>query len=327
MSVSERRKMVKKGHSRMSVRRQCGLLGLSPSSFYYRPEPLRSGDLELMRRIDEQYTTTPFYGARRMRAWLARQGYQVGVKKTRRLMRVMRLEPLYPKPRLTQRVQSHSVYPYLLRELDITMADHVWASDITYARLRGGFCYLCAVMDWATRYVLAWMLSNTMDGFLSLDTLANALQTGRRPEIFNSDQGSQYTAEAFVKKLKSHQIRVSHDGKGRCLDNVFVERLWRSVKQEHIYLHEHSDLREARRGLCEYFRFYNHERPHQALGYHTPAQVYLSQSSNDVEFGGKVVHDSSFSSDELEPILVEAQNMNNFPSHPPTTLIQPRKCS
>jgi putative transposase len=226
-----------------------------------------------MRLIDEEYTRHPFFGSRRMTAWLERQGESVNRKRVQRLLRIMGLEAIYPKPRLSVASRGHRIFPYLLRDVRIERPDQVWSTDITYVPLASGFMYLAAVIDWYSRYVLAWRLSNTLDGSFCLEMLEEALGLGR-PEVFNTDQGVQFTAEAFTGRLLSAGVAVSMDGRGRCLDNVFVERLWRSVKQENIYLHGYESVPELKQGLACYWPFYNHERPHQALDYRTPAEVY-----------------------------------------------------
>jgi putative transposase len=255
------------------VRRQCELLGLNRSSLYYEPAVETAENLRLMRRIDEQYTACPFYGSRRMAAWLVHQGEVVNRKRVQRLMRLMGLEAIYPKPRLSVAGRGHRIYPYLLRDVRIKRPDQVWSTDITYVPLACGFMYLAATIDWFSRYVIAWRLSNTLDGSFCLDMLKEALSKGR-PEVFNTDQGVQFTAEAWVQRLESAGVAVSMDGRGRCLDNVFVERLWRSVKYEDIYLRGYEGVPELERGLGHYFAFYNEERLHQALDYRTPGSVY-----------------------------------------------------
>ncbi len=257
----------------MSVRRQCELLGLNRSTLYYRPAPEPAEDLRLMRRIDEQYTARPFYGSRRMTAWLVQQGEAVNRKRVQRLMRVMGLEALYPKPKLSAAGPGHRIYPYLLRGVAVERPDQVWSADITYVPLPSGFMYLAATIDWYSRYVLAWRLSNTLDGSFCQEMLDEALSRGR-PEVFNTDQGVQFTAEAWTDRLEAAGVKVSMDGRGRCLDNVFVERLWRSVKYEDVYLRGYEGVPALRQGLSRYFAFYNDERLHQSLGYQTPATVY-----------------------------------------------------
>ena len=254
--------------------RQCELLGVCRSSVYYEPVPVSGEDLELMRLIDRQYLRTPFYGTRRMVVVLGQQGHPVERKRVQRLMRMMGLEAIYPKPRTSKPGAGHKVYPYLLRGLTITRANHVWATDITYIQMAHGFLYLVAVIDWASRYVLSWRLSNTLDDAFCVDALELALAHGR-PEIFNSDQGAQFTGKDFTGVLLGAGVLISMDGKGRCLDNVFVERLWRSLKYEEVYLKAYSTAREAHDGIGSYMRFFNDVRPHQALDYRTPKEVFL----------------------------------------------------
>lgn len=249
------------------------MLGLARSSWYYQPTPETDENLALMRLIDEEYTRHPFFGSRRMVAILERQGFEVNRKRVQRLMGVLGLEAIYPKPRLSQGDKQHKKYPYLLRDVSIQRPDHVWSTDITYIRLERGFVYLTAVIDWYSRYVLSWRLSNSLDVAFCLEVLEHALSLGR-PDIFNSDQGCQYTSEDFTNVLKAQGIRISMDGKGRALDNIFVERLWRTVKYEEVYLKDYGSVKEARDGLSGFFKFYNTERPHQSLGYRTPAEVY-----------------------------------------------------
>jgi putative transposase len=255
------------------VRRQCELLGLNRSSLYYEPAAESAENLRLMRLLDEEYTAHPFYGSRRLTAWLVQQGEPVNRKRVQRLLRIMGLEAIYPKPRLSMPGRGHRIYPYLLRDVRIERKDQVWSTDITYVPLPSGFMYLAAVIDWYSRYVLAWRLSNTLDGSFCLEMLDEALSRGR-PEVFNTDQGVQFTAEAFTGRLRSAGVAVSMDGRGRCLDNVFVERLWRTVKYENIYLYGYESVPELEQGLGRYFPFDNHERLHQSLDYRTPAGVY-----------------------------------------------------
>jgi putative transposase len=243
-------------------------LGLPRSSGYYRPLGESVANLELMRRIDELYLERPFFGSRRLALYLG-----VNRKRVQRLMRLMGLEAIYPKRRTTRPGDGHKIYPYLLRNLEILRPDQVWSTDITYIPLQRGFLYLVAVMDWFSRHVLAWRLSNTLEGSFCLEALEEALGLAT-PEIFNSDQGCQFTSAAFVSRLESRRIAVSMEGRGRALDNVFIERLWRSVKYEEVYLRDYADGWEAEERLGAYFRFYCHERRHQSLGYRTPAEVY-----------------------------------------------------
>lgn len=255
--------------------RQCELLGLGRSSYYYEPAQESSENLHLMRLLDEQYTKTPYYGVLRMTAWLKRQGYAVNCKRVRRLLRLMGLEAVYPKPNLSQPAVGHSIYPYLLRNLTIAGSNVVWSCDITYVRLRHGFLYLVAVIDWFSRYVMAWEVSNTLDAHFCLVALEQALRRGS-PQIFNTDQGVQFTSQAFTERLLAEGIRISMDGRGRALDNIFVERLWRSVKYEEVYLKDYDSVPTAVAGLRQYFEFYNQHRLHQALDYRTPAEVHFA---------------------------------------------------
>jgi putative transposase len=257
----------------LSIARQCELLGLARSSLYYEPVGETTENLALMRLIDRRYTDCPFYGSRKMTIWLQEQGHAVNRKRVQRLMRRMGLEAVYPKPKLSAPGQGHKVYPYLLRGVTVGRPDQVWSTDITYVPLASGFMYLAAVIDWYSRYVIAWRLSNTLDGSFCLEMLDEALTQGR-PEVFNTDQGVQFTAAAWTGRLEAAGVAVSMDGQGRCLDNVFVERLWRTVKYEDIYLRGYETVPELTQGLGSYFPFYNEERPHQALGYQTPGAVY-----------------------------------------------------
>jgi putative transposase len=249
------------------------LLGLNRSSLYYESAQETGENLRLMRRIDERYTACPFYGSRRITAWLIDQGEEVNRKRVQRLMRLMGLEAIYPKPRLSLAGKGHRIYPYLLRGVKVERPDQVWSTDITYVPMPSGFMYLAAVIDWFSRCVIAWRQSNTLDGSFCLEMLEEALRGGR-PEIFNTDQGVQFTAAAFTGRLESAGVAVSMDGRGRALDNVFVERLWRSVKYEDIYIQGYEAVPELYRGLARYFAFYNDERLHQSLDYRTPAAVY-----------------------------------------------------
>jgi putative transposase len=248
-------------------------LGLARSSLYYEPTPETPEDLRLMRLIDQEYTAHPFLGSRRLTRWLVERGEVVNRKRVQRLMRVMGLEAIYPKPKLSAAGPGHRIYPYLLRGVKVERPDQVWSTDITYVPLATGFMYLAAVIDWFSRYVIAWRLSNTLDGSFCLEMLEEALGRGR-PEVFNTDQGVQFTAAAWTGRLESAGVAVSMDGRGRCLDNVFVERLWRSVKYEDVYLWRYEGVPDLQRGLGRYFPYYNEERLHQALEYRTPGMVY-----------------------------------------------------
>jgi len=265
--------LVEPQHEQISLRRQCQLLGLNRTSFYYEPQTETVENLELMRLLDEQYTSYPFYGVRRMTAWLGQQGFAVNAKRVRRLLRKMGLLALYPKPSLSQPVFGAQVYPYLLRGVEIARVNQVWSTDITYIRLLSGFIYLVAIIDWYSRYVLAWEVSNTLESSFCVAALDRALQQAA-PEIFNSDQGAQFTSLVFTARLKERDIQISMDGRGRALDNIFVERLWRSVKYEEVYLKDYRHAPDAITGLRAYFAFYNRERLHQSLDYKTPEAVY-----------------------------------------------------
>jgi putative transposase len=250
------------------------LLGLSRSSYYYQTSGESDYNLLLMRLIDEQYTRTPFYGVPRLTQWLRHQGHRVNRKRVRRLMKLMGLEAIYPKPKMSRKGEVVTKYPYLLSDVIIRKPNQAWASDITYIRLQQGYVYLVAIMDWYSRYVLSWELSNSLDVFFCLSALERALSRAT-PEIFNSDQGSQFTSEAFTSRLQEAEVGISWDGRGRVFDNIFVERLWRSVKYEEVYLNDYDSIVMAEQGLRQYFNFYNRERYHQSLNYRTPEQVYF----------------------------------------------------
>lgn len=273
-SVEQKRQLVEPNHLEIPIYRQCELIDLARASYYYEPAGETEYNLLLMRMLDEQYTRTPFYGVPRMTAWLRIQGHQVNPKRIERLMRKMDLQAIYPKPKLSKKGVVSSKYPYLLRGMVIDRPNQVWSTDITYIRLRQGFVYLVAVMDWFSRYVLSWEVSNSLDSHFCLWALERAFQKGI-PDIFNSDQGSQFTSESFTSRLKTAGIRISWDGRGRFWDNIFVERLWRSVKWEEVYLKDYENVPEAIDGLDGYFKFYNTQRPHQSLGYRTPQQVFF----------------------------------------------------
>lgn len=281
VGLSDLRGMIEKGHPEISVVRQCELTGLARSSLYYQAVGETEENLMLMRLIDEEYTRHPFYGSPKLRVWLASQGYEVNHKRVERLMREMGMAAIYQRPQLSKPGNGHRIYPYLLRGVKVDHADQVWSADITYIRMHSGFIYLTAVIDWFSRYVLSWEISCSMDLQFCVSALEWALATGRRPEIFNTDQGAQFTSCEFTGPLIANSILVSMDGRGRALDNVFVERLWRSVKYEDVYLKDYSDMRAAAEGLRAYFEFYNHERPHQALGYKSPATVYDADRLGD----------------------------------------------
>jgi putative transposase len=258
------------------VTEQCELLGLARSTWYYEPAPESAENLALMRRIDEQYLETPFYGSRRMAQELSRPEAPVNRKRVQRLMQQMGIEALYPRPSTSRRNAAHAVYPYLLRNLTIDRANQVWCADITYVPMQCGYLYLAAVMDWHSRYVLSWRVSNTLDAEFCVEALEAALAR-ERPEIFNTDQGTQFTSQAFTRLLQASRVAISMDGRGRALDNVFIERLWRSVKYEEVYLKEYATAADAVEGLERYFDFYDHRRKHQALAYQTPYEVYQAR--------------------------------------------------
>jgi putative transposase len=270
----------------LSLRRQCVLLGLSRAALYYRPVEISAYQLELMALVDRQYLRTPFYGARRLAAWLRTQGHAVTRKRVKRLMQLMGLAALYQRLRTSRPAPEHRIYPYLLRGLVIERINQVWAADICYIPMARGFLYLVAVMDWVSRYVLAWRLSNLLDTSFCVAALEEALSKGR-PEIFNTDQGSQFTDEDFTSVLHAHEVAISMDGRGRFSDNIFVERLWRSLKYEEVYLRAYESVAEARQGIASYFEFYNNERLHQALGYRAPRQLFERTSVPLFRRGGK----------------------------------------
>ena len=269
----------------MSIAHQCELLNLNRSTYYLPPAVESAENLRLMRKIDEQYLKTPFYGSRRMTAVLERAGESVNRKRIQRLMRMMGLEGLFPGRRTTVAVPGAKVYPYLLRDRTLSRIDEVWSSDITYVPMKHGFMYLTAVIDWYSRYVLSWRLSNTLDSGFCLEALDEALSRGR-PEIFNTDQGSQFTSREYTSRLEEAGVAVSRDGRGRALDNVFVERLWRSVKYEDIYIKSYDKVSELAMGLTAYFQFYDEDRLHQSLDYQTPGEVYRAGVRERLNAGG-----------------------------------------
>ena len=285
--MERRRAAIDRRHPSLSMVHQCKLLGISRSGLYYQPVGISQENLTLMKLIDRQYLTTPFYGARRLAVWLKKQGYRINRKRVRRLMRIMGLKAIYRHPRTSVPAPCHKIYPYLLSGMNIMRPNQVWAADITYIPMARGFLYLVAIIDWYSRYVLSWHLSNTLDAGFCVEALEEALTKGV-PEIFNTDQGAQFTSEAFTSLLEQHGVRISMDGKGRYSDNVFIERLWRTVKYEEVYLKAYEDGRDARASIGDYFRFYNAERPHQSLGYRTPAEAFNS-TPVDITREGMVV--------------------------------------
>ena len=273
--MAVKRSQIEPDHPQISIERQCELIGLARSSWYYEAVQETPYNEHLMHLIDQQFTETPFYGIRRMTAWLHTQGEAVNHKRVARLMRKMGLEAIYPKPNLSRPGDNARRYPYLLRELPLTAPNQVWSTDITYIRLAQGFIYLVAVIDWFSRYVLSWQVSNTLDVGFCLDALEQSLQSGQ-PQIFNTDQGAQFTSLVFTQRLERDGIRISQDGRGRALDNIFVERLWRSVKYEEVYLKSYTSVADAIKQLNAYFLFYNQKRLHQSLGYRTPEMIHFA---------------------------------------------------
>lgn len=275
MDLAVKKGLIDMNDKQLSVKRQCGLLALNRSSYYAKPMVLSDEDLRLLNRMDEIFTEHPYYGTRRMMHVLQAEGYEIGRKKTRSYYQLLGIEAIYPKMNLSKRNQAHKVYPYLLRGLPITSCNQVWSMDITYIRLKQGFVYLCAIIDWHSRYVLSWRLSITLQSDFCIEALEEAIANHGIPEIFNTDQGVQFTSMNFIAVLQDHGIAISMDGKGRALDNVFIERFWRSLKQEKIYRLDLASVMEARYAITEYMNFYNTQRPHQSLDYETPAKVYF----------------------------------------------------
>jgi putative transposase len=298
--------VVNRQHPSLSIIRQCTLLDISRSGLYYQPKGISEEELTLMKLIDRQYLTTPFYGARKIAACLKSQGHRANRKRVRRLMRIMGLNAIYRRPRTSKPAPGHKIYPYLLGGMKITRPNQVWAADITYIPMARGFLYLVAIIDWYSRYVLSWRLSNTLEAGFCVEALEEALKKGK-PEIFNTDQGAQFTSEAFTEILKEHDIKISMDGKGSYNDNLFIERLWRTVKYEEVYLKAYQDGREARIGLGNYFGFYNTERPHQSHGYRTPAEVFTPTTPVATISRGMV------ESLTLDPLGIAGPNLNIAP--------------
>ena len=282
LPVRERTLLIERDNRKIPVARQAELLGIARSTVYYKPV-VDEYNLKLMHLIDEQYTRTPFYGSRRMREMLRRKGYRVNRKRVQRLMRFMGIETIYPRPNLSRPHPGHKIYPYLLRNQEIGEVNQVWSTDITYIRMKHGWLYLVAIMDWMSRFVLSFKLSTTLEVDFCIQALQEALKVGT-PRIFNSDQGSQFTSLAFLKHLEEKDIQISMDGRGRAMDNAFTERLWRSLKYEEVYINDYETVRDAKEGISGYMSFYNWERPHQSLGYRTPAEVYFAEK----EQSGKV---------------------------------------
>ena len=275
MDLEDRRKMINSQDSYLSIAEQCTLLSINRSSYYYQPKGLSAEDLEIMNVIDETYTAHPYYGSRRMSKYLQAKGYDVGRKALRRYYSIMGLAAVYPKMNLSKRNQAHKVYPYLLNGLEITRPNHVWSTDITYIRMFQGFVYLVAIIDWYSRYILSWRVSISLEGEFCVAALEEAIEKYGKPEIFNTDQGVQFTSENFTSTLKKAGVQISMDGKRRALDNIFIERFWRSLKQEKIYLIILNTVQEAKNAINNYMSFYNTERMHQSLEYSTPETVYF----------------------------------------------------
>ena len=268
--------MIDNNCKNLSITRQCALLLLNKSTYYYKVKCLTKRDLEIMKTIDEIYTEHPYFGARRMSKYLVQFGIVIGRKAVSRYYGIMAIEAIYPKMNLSKRNQAHKIYPYLLKGVEITKVNQVWSADITYIRLTQGFVYLVAIIDWFSRYILSWRVSISLESDFCIDALEEAIERHGQPEIFNTDQGSQFTSKNFINGLSKHQIKISMDGKGRALDNVFIERFWRSLKQEKIYLVILNTVKEAKNAITDYITFYNQKRMHQSLEYLTPQQVYLT---------------------------------------------------
>lgn len=283
LSIDRKREMIEIHNTKLSIKKQCELLQIPRSTFYYKAQEVSEFTLKLLKLLDEQYTKTPFYGTRRMTKWLNRQGYHVNRKRIQRLMRMLGLQAVYPKPNLSKPGKGHKIYPYLLSGAVINKRNQVWSADITYIRLRNGFIYLVAIIDWFSRYVLSWEVSISLESDFCVRALENALSEYGKPIIFNTDQGVQFTCKAYTKILKENEIQISMDGKGRALDNVFVERLWRTVKYEEVYIKDYESVVEATNELCKYFDFYNNERLHQSLEYKTPKEVYIPEINEEYQ--------------------------------------------
>lgn len=270
--------MIDSNYSNLSIARQCDLLSVNKSTYYYKQRGLTKRDMEIMKVIDELYTEHPYFGARRMSKHLQPYDITIGRKAVSRYYRIMAIEAVYPKMNLSKRNQAHKIYPYLLRGVEITEVNQVWSTDITYIRMAQGFVYLVAVIDWFSRYILSWKISISLDADFCIEALGDALEKHGQPEIFNTDQGSQFTSKNFISVLTDHKIKISMDGKGRALDNVFIERFWRSLKQEKIYMIILNTVKEAKNAITDYINFYNEKRMHQSLEYFTPEQVYFRKN-------------------------------------------------
>ena len=292
MSRTDRLKMIARPHPEFSIIEQCALLKVPRSTLYYKPEPVSDEELKLMRRIDEIYTKWPFYGSRRLVEELRGEGHVVNRERVTRLMRLMGSEAIYQKPNTSRKHPSHKIYPYLLKNLTIDRSNQVWCADITYIPMAKGWVYLVAIMDWYSRRVLAWRLSITMETGFCVEALQEALEKHGSPEIFNTDQGVQFTAAAFIETLAARGVRISMDGKGRFLDNIFIERLWRSLKYEEVFIKAYASVAEARRSIGAWLNFYNDERKHQALGYRTPSQIFAATPACGYVHNASALHTS-----------------------------------
>jgi putative transposase len=310
MSRPERHALVDHDDAVLPIAAQCRLLKIARSTLYYRPVPVSADDLAVMRRIDELYLAWPFYGSRRINAVLRRDVWVVSRKRVQRLMRLMGLEAIYQKPNTSRGHPDHKVYPYLLRGLIIDRPNQVWCADITYIPMAKGFAYLVVVMDWFSRRALAWRVSITMDSDFCVEALQEAMDLHGRPEIFNTDQGVQFTSAAFVDALEAQGVRVSMDGKGRFLDNIFIERLWRSLKYEEVFIKAYGSVAEARRGIGGWLAFYNDERPHQALDYQTPRAVFEGEACEHVDNPSASLRDAP-----VLPTCSQAQQQQKVLTH------------
>jgi putative transposase len=302
LRYKERKLLIEPSNEFITISRQAELLGIARSTVYYKPV-VDLYEIEVMRFIDEQYTKFPFYGSRRMTFLLNKNGWLVNRKRVQRLMRLMGIEAIYPKPNLSKPHPDNKIYPYLLRDIEINRSNQVWGTDITYIRLNKGWMYLVAIMDWFSRYVLSWELSNGLEVDFCIRALEKAFETGM-PEIFNSDQGSQFTSLEFVSQLEQRNIQISMDGKGRAMDNIFTERLWRTIKYEEVYIKDYENGQEARHGINSYMRFYNYERPHQSVGNKTPAEVYFGRNRQNKELSLQTYAQDSPQSEDLNALHI-----------------------
>ena len=291
MDLVAKKQLIEKNLPSLSIKRQCALLALNRASYYMKKKGLTAEDLEVLNKMDEIFTEHPYYGTRRMMHVLRQEGYVMGSKRIRRFYQILGIEAIYPKMNLSKRNQAHKIYPYLLRDLEITAPRQVWSMDITYVRLNQGFVYLCAIIDWHSRYVLSWRLSISLQSDFCVEALIQAINQYGVPTIFNTDQGVQFTSTNFIEVLQFHKILISMDGKGRALDNVFIERFWRSLKQEKIYRLDLRSVKEARDAISEYVKFYNTKRPHQSLDYETPAKVHFDGIKEDPVYMMKKSYD------------------------------------